>query len=274
MLKVYISADIEGVNNVVYPHQIDTSGGESYILTRKQQALELNCIVEALLEAGVSKITINDAHGSMDNLHITELNPKIELITGKPKAVSMLANLDNSYSCVFFTGYHAKAGSEKGILVHTFCPIFKQVRLNGKVIGEIELNAIYAGLMDIPIALVTGDDACCQEALDVLVNMETVSTKTAISTSSAKCKPNEELFSELRKAALNIINAPQKWALYKKDAPYELELEFVDRKYADLAELLPMVKRMSPATIGFKSDNYQEIYKLMQFLSATLSHLK
>lgn len=273
MINVYISADIDGVNNVVYPHQTVISGGESYFLALKQQHEELNRIIEGLLEAGVDKITINDAHSTMENLHISELNPKIELISGKPKPISMLSGLDNSYSCVLFTGYHVKAGSINGILPHTFSAIFNYIKLNGKLIGEIELNAIYTGLIDIPIALITGDDITCKEAVNVLGNVKTVSTKTAISTTSAKCRSNEELFKELKLAAYETMKNPQNWVLYEENDPYTLEIDFVDRKLTDIAELLPGIEKISGSTIKFESEDYREVYKLLQFLAATLSNL-
>lgn len=273
MLNIYISADIEGVNNVVYPHQTDPSGGELFLKALDQQHKELNCIIEGLLEAGVDKITVNDAHGRMENLHISGLNPKIELISGKPKPVSMLAGLDNSYSCVFFTGYHAKAGSKNGVLAHTFSTLFNYLKLNGELIGEIELNAIYAGLMGIPIAFVTGDDVTCDQARSALGNIKTVATKTAISTTSAKCKSNEQLFSELKAAAFEAVKNPENWGIYKKNPPYILELDFKDRKHADLAELLPNIDKVSASAVEFSSEKYEDIYKLLQFISATFASL-
>ncbi len=152
MSKIYISADLEGVNGVVYPNQIDPSN-ESYKLAQKQQFKELNCIIEALLENGAKHITLNDAHGSMDNVTLENLNSKVELITGKPKPISMLAELNESYSCVIFTGYHARAGSEKGVLAHTFSTIYKNVKLNDISVGEIELNSIYASIKNVPIVI-------------------------------------------------------------------------------------------------------------------------
>ena len=108
MFKVYISVDIEGANGIVYPHQTAISGGEFYYAAREQLHNELDVIIQALLVEGIEAITVNDAHGVMDNLLITKLSPKIELITGKPKPVSMLAGLDNSYSCVFLVGIMQK----------------------------------------------------------------------------------------------------------------------------------------------------------------------
>ena len=186
------------LSGVIYPNQTVPEGKESYFAALDNYHEELNFVTKTLLELGVNKITLNDAHCSMENINIAKINPKVELITGKPKPISMVAGLDNSYSCVFFTGYHAEAGSLKGVLADTFSPIFNSVKLNGSLIGEIELNSIYAGLNNVPIGFLTGDDAACNEAINTIGNINTVSTKTAISTTSAKCKPKDQFFNELQ----------------------------------------------------------------------------
>lgn len=270
MLNVYISADLEGVSNVVYPHQTMIEGGESYYTSIRQQHKELNYIITALCELNVDKVTVNDAHGSMENLKLNELNSKVELITGKPKPVSMMSGLDESYSCVFFMGYHSKASSLKGVLAHTFSEKYSMVKINGKAVGEIELNAIYAGNLNVPIALVTGDDITCNEAVDSIGNVYTVSSKIAISTTSAKCKPQEIFIQELISAVKSTINTPKNWIVHKQSAPYTLELHFKERRSVDLAELLPCIERISATAISYTSDNYAKIYKLLQFLTATV----
>ena len=270
MSKIYISADLEGVNGVVYPHQTEPTN-EGYKYAQKQQHKELNCIIEALISAGADHITLNDAHGSMDNLTLSELNSKVELITGKPKPVSMLTGLDESYDCVFFTGYHARAGSEKGVLAHTFSTIYKNIKLNDVSVGEIELNAVYAGIKKVPVALVTGDYAACEQAKESLKTVNTVCVKKAISTTAAICRPEDDLFKDLKEKTLEVINNLESLELYCQNPTYKLELEFVDRKMADVAELLPLIKRISDTAIVYNSDNYEEVYKLLQFLTATLS---
>jgi len=269
MSKIYISADLEGVNGVVYPHQIETSD-EGYKYTRKQQHKELNCIIKALLEAGITHITLNDAHGRMDNLVLSDLNPKIELITGRPKPISMLAGLDESYDYVIFTGYHARAGSEKGVLAHTFSHIYKNIKLNEVSVGEIELNALYAGIKKVPVAMVTGDYVTCEQAKDVLKNVTIVCVKKAISTTAAICRPEDDLFEDLRNKTLELSNNRDSLILYTQNPPYKLEIEFINRNMADIAELLPALKRISDTSVVYSSENYEEVYKFLQFLTATI----
>lgn len=270
MFKVYISADLEGVNGVVYPSQTEPTN-DGYKYAQKQQHKELNCIIEALLDAGADHITLNDAHGSMDNLTLSELNSKVELITGKPKPVSMVTGLDETYNCVIFAGYHSKAGSEKGVLAHTFSTIYKNVKLNDVSVGEIELNAVYAGIKKVPVALLTGDYTACEQAKEALETVSTVCVKKAISTTAAICRPEEELFEDLREKTLALIKNSGEFGLYIQNPPYKLELDFVDRKMADIAELLPCIERISDSSVLYNSENYEDVYKLLQFLTATLS---
>ena len=267
MVKVYISADIEGVNGVVYPHHIENAGHDGYFSAQKQMHDELNVIIHALIEAGAD-ITVNDSHGYMDNLRLNALNPNVELITGKPKHISMMHGLDSTYSCVFFTGYHSKAGTQIGVLSHTFAGKFNEIVLNGSSVGEIEFNAIYAGLNNVPVAFLSGDNVACQEAIDLFGNIKTVSTKTAISTTSAKCKPNNKLFNELIEKVSETIKDSSSWVLYKKNPPFVLEIDFRDKTAVEIAELLPCIKRISPNRIQFCSENYLEIYKVIQFFAA------
>jgi len=273
MLNIYISADLEGTNGVVYPHQTVESGGEPYFAAVEQQHKELNCIIEALFESGADKITVNDAHGSMENLTLADLNSNVNLITGKPKPVSMMVGLDSSYSCAIFTGYHAKANSKEGVLSHTFSSIFKTVKINGEFIGETELNAAYAGLKNVPVILLTGDNIVCKDATNAIKNITTVCTKTAVSYSSAICKPNEQLFEEIKSAVKSAIENKANWTVFNINTPYTLEIDFEDRKHADIAEFTPGVKRLSASEISFSSENYEEIYKLLQLFAATLPNI-
>ena len=271
MLNIYISADLEGTNGVVYPHQTVESGGDSYFNAVEQQHKELNCIIEALIELKADKITVNDAHGSMENLNLAEINSNVHLITGKPKPVSMMAGLDKSYSCVIMTGYHAGADSKDGVLAHTFSSIFKNIKLNGNSIDEFELNTIYAGLLNVPVVLLTGDNVVCNDTVNILPKINTVCTKTALSYSSAICKPNDELFKELKSAVVSAIVNQKKWKIYNKKPPYILQVDFCERKLADIAELVPGVRRISSSEISFTSDDFEETYKLLQLFSATLT---
>lgn len=272
MFKIYISADLEGVNGVINHHQTE-SFGDGYNYARKQQQKELNCIIDSLISAGIENITLNDAHGRMDNLILSDLNSKVQLITGKPKPISMMYGLDETYKCAIFAGYHAGAGSENAVLPHTFSQIYKNIKLNGELVGEVELNAIYAGIKKVPVVLVTGDCAVCQQAEKIVKTIKSVSVKKAISSTAAICRPEEELFEELRNKTVEAVKNINSMDLLIQNPPYKLEIDFNDIKMADIAEFLPCLMRISDTCVVYESENYEDVYKLLQFLTATVGNI-
>lgn len=268
-MKIYISSDLEGVNGVVYPHQTFPEGGLGYQKAIRQQALELNVIVDALFNNGAEQVTINDAHGAMENLSVVDFSNhrNVEIITGKPRDYSMVNGLDSTYDGVILHGYHSRAGSIKGVLAHTFSLVFTEVRLNGRPIGELELNSIYAGILGVPVIMGTGDNITCNQLKDTVQDAVCVCVKTAVSFSSAVCKSNEEVFSLLttgvrESVSLTIDDVPV------EVSPYVLEVFFKDNTHAEIAKLLPCVRRTSAYSVEYVSENYLDVYKMLQFFSA------
>jgi D-amino peptidase len=57
---------------------------------------------------------------------------------------------------LFFTGYHARAGTPSGPLAHTWTGYVNDVRFDGRSTGEFGINAAVAGHFGVPVVLVTG----------------------------------------------------------------------------------------------------------------------
>ena len=124
MKKIYISADTEGLNGVTSFSQVLPDYKPDYPEMQKELHAELNALIKGLKSAGVQEIVVNDAHNTMTNINLSELPDDVVLISGKPKKVSMMYGLDDSFDGVILFGYHAMAGSE-GVLAHTFNMFFK-----------------------------------------------------------------------------------------------------------------------------------------------------
>src|SRR5207237_277560 len=111
-VKVYISADIEGVAGIVEAKQgnID-GGGAEYEAGRRLMTAEVNAAVEGALAAGATEIVVNDSHGQMRNLVAAELHPKAKLIQGRFKPLFMAEGLDATFAACLLLGYHGGPGS-------------------------------------------------------------------------------------------------------------------------------------------------------------------
>src|SRR5881275_1466808 len=78
-LRVFISADMEGIAGVVNASQLGP-GELDYPLFRKLMTAEVNAAIDGALAAGASKITVADSHGNGLSMIPEELNPKARLI--------------------------------------------------------------------------------------------------------------------------------------------------------------------------------------------------
>lgn len=273
MKKIYISADLEGVNGVVYPHQVLPEGGRGYLNAVEQQLFELKTVIETLKANKVGKITVNDAHGTMENIAAKDISQNVNLISGKPKLFSMMHGLDHSYDGAILLGYHAAAGTTDAALAHTFSFIFNEIKLNSRPIGEIELNSIYAGLFEVPIIIISGDNKACQQAKAFIKTAETVCVKESVSYSSANCKSNIEIKETYKNAIKSALAKPRFFDIPKAEAENTLEIEFKEIKHAETLSLLSGIGNLSQTgqrTFKFEKMRFEEVYRIIQFLSATL----
>ena len=76
-LKVYISADMEGVVGAVTGDQLGPTGFE-YQRFRRFLTNEVNAAIAAAREMGATEILVSDSHGNGENLLIEELPQDIE----------------------------------------------------------------------------------------------------------------------------------------------------------------------------------------------------
>lgn len=262
-MKVYISVDIEGISGVVHPDQ-GTMGHAEYDRARRLMTGEANAAIQGALEAGATRVLVNDSHGGMRNLLIEELHAAegVELITGTPKPHSMVEGLDESFDVAFFVGYHSRAGTLHGTIDHTFSGNVLGVWLNDIEVGEIGLNAAMAGHYGVPVTLVTGDQAAVDEAQALLgPGVRTVAVKQATSRYAARCLLPEEAQRRIREAARLACAASEPWRLAP---PIRLVVAFRTSAHADVAELVPFSKRLDGRRLQFTADDYPTVYRALR----------
>ena len=92
-LKIYISADMEGLVGAVTSDQLGPSGFE-YQRFRQIMTNEVNAAIEAAREMGATEILISDSHGNGENLLIEQLPDDIQLIRSWPRPLMMMEGID------------------------------------------------------------------------------------------------------------------------------------------------------------------------------------
>ena len=83
-----------------------------------------------------------------------------------------MAGLDESFDGVFFTGYHAAAGSDTNPLSHTMSLKVFSITCNGKLLTEFDINAMIAAYYGVPVFFLSGDQGLCEAAKKRIANSD------------------------------------------------------------------------------------------------------
>lgn len=261
-MKVYISADIEGIAGVVAIDHTKRKG-KDYEIARRFMTREVNAAVEGAFSGGADEVVVNDSHGSMINLIVEKLDERINIISGSPKPVAMVQGVENC-DIAFFVGYHSCAGTSDAIMDHTYHGrIVYNIRINQKTMGELGINAALAGYFGVPVVLVTGDRKTTQEAVNILKNVEIVSTKEGIGRFSAQSEHPMKIWNYIREKAQKAVKNSNAVPFIVKP-PLRLEMDFFSSSMAECVDLLPEIKRIGSRSAGYECDDFLKLYKMMR----------
>jgi D-amino peptidase len=251
-VKVLISADMEGTCGVVsWVHVMPPEYGDEpsstaeYERARLRMTREVNAAIEGALAGGADEVIVNDSHDGMRNLIPEELHPACRFISGNDKPFGMMQGIDlEGIGVVFFTGYHAKAGTPNAPLAHTWTGWVNDVRVNGRSTGEFGINALVAGHFGVPVTLVTGDIRAVQQTRELLGEAVVgVAVKEGLSTFSALHKHPAKAQEMIREGASTAVKAASKVKPFKLPENAAIEIEFDHQTRADQAAYIPGVKR-------------------------------
>lgn len=267
--KVFISVDMEGIWGVVGGRQTSSDSPE-YGAARKWMVEDVNAVIAGAYEAGAAAVVVNDSHGSMRNIVADALDPRASLVSGSPKPLSMMQGIDGTFDACILVGYHARAGTAEAILDHTYSGAsIRWIKVNGREMPELGLNAAIAGYFNVPVVMLSGDTATCAQAKSILgEELVTVAVKDAAGRYAAANLPQEEARKRLKEGAKEALLKREKMPVFKPNAPYSFELEFHTSAQTEMPMLVPQVKKTGARGIAFSSTDYLEGFKLMRALIA------
>lgn len=259
-MKIYISADIEGIGGIVRQEQSSTDGRE-YPWARKMMTEEVNAAIRGAFDGGASEVAVSDSHNVGLNLIPEELDPRAFLIMGSPRPLSMMEGIQSGFDAVFLVGYHAKAGTADSDLIHIFNRRIAEVRVNGIGIGEIGISAGLAGYYGAPVALVTGDDHAVAEAAALLPGIEAVKVKEAIGAYAARCPHPETSRTRIYEGARRALTRRGTWPRFKVGPPVELVMRFTTSSAVDRVMRMPGNERLDGVSVRFAARDFLEAFK-------------
>ncbi len=257
-LKVFISVDMEGITGVVNVDDARRTG-KDYDYFRQTMTKEANAAIEGALAAGATDIIVRDSHGSALNLLPEMLHRSSRLIrdwSGGP--LYMVEGIDDTYDAVIFVGYHAKAGTPDGVLDHTSSGNVTDVSVNGISMPETGYNALFAGHHDVPVVFVSGDKAVCDQAKELLGQVETVAVKEGIGAAALNLHPavaRERIQAGVEKALRNL----DQYKPYKLSPPYKLVLTLKSEQSVHEGSFYPGAKRTGDWELTYVAEDVLEL---------------
>lgn len=259
-MRVFISADIEGISGVVNKSHTSPQGHD-YHRARTLMTNEVNAAIEGAIEAGAQEIVVNDSHGPMTNILLESLNPKASLITGTPKKLGMMEGIDSDYDAVFLVGYHGRMNTP-GVLSHSYYGIaVSNITINGKDAGEFFINAAVAGFYKVPVVLVTGDNVLSDEVGEVNPKIERVIVKEARGRYTAKCLSPELAHKAIKEKTKEALKNLQLIPPVEVTEPITMEVSFLNSGLAEAVAIMPGFELSAPNKITYKAPTIIEAYR-------------
>ncbi|MGQ9629820.1 MAG: M55 family metallopeptidase [bacterium] len=256
-MKIFISVDLEGVAGCVQWDVADRQRERDLITA------EANAAIAGAFEGGAKEVLVTEAHANMRNIIPEKIDPRAIFLSGQPKPLNHMAGIDSSFDAALFVGYHARAGALGGVLAHTYSGSIFSLRFNGIEVGEIGVDAAIAGYFGVPVVMVAGDRAACDEARELLgKETEAVVVKEGVSRYAAKCVPPERAQELIREGANRALKRAERPLPFVVNPPVRGEVTFTDPSFADVVSPLPFVKRLDGRTVAFEGKDFVEAFEL------------
>jgi D-amino peptidase len=238
MKKFMIRCDIEGVSGVVSYVQAEPGEAEYEFGLRMFKADLMACI-EGLLTGGIDEIVIYDEHYYGRNIDTEWLPDGVSFIAGKPPyRADWAGGLDDSFDGVILVGFHSKWGTPGGLLHHSYELDIADLRLNRVSVGEVGMETAIAGDFGVPLVLMTGDSAGCDEAKALVPGVKTAVVKESLGETGGLCRPLHLTTGLIRDASCNVAKSLPDSKPWSVGPDVTLEVSFNPGPYADAVRRL------------------------------------
>jgi D-amino peptidase len=258
-VKIFMITDMEGVDGI-FDFDLQCSPYVSPRWAESQKLLtgEVNAAVEGLFAGGATEVVVWDGHDSGRSLSALDIDRRSRLLTGRP--VSPTLELDPSYSAVIFIGQHAMAGAKNGILNHSYSSqAIQNIWVNNMLVGEVGGRVLLAGSFGIPVIMLSGDTAACQELRTLVPQAECAEVKSGVSGSAGFMLPHSRACVLIQETAGRAVKRIPEFKPYRITGPVEVKVEFTTRY---VSTFLPRegVERLDQRTWAFRGNDIQDAW--------------
>ncbi len=265
-MKIYISADLEGITGVSAWDEVDKSH-KDYPRFQAQMTEEVKAACAGALAAGAKEIVVKDAHATGRNIIAGQLPEAARLVSGWSRhPYGMMQELDNSFDAALMIGYHTGAGGDQNPLAHTLNSAkFAWITMNGRPTSEFLMNSYTASLEKVPVVFIAGDQGVCREALDLIPQVHTVAVKAGRGDSTLSIHPRRAC-RRIEKDVAQALRDLSTTACLELPGHFEVVVQFNNFKDAYRGSFYPGARLLAPGRISFTATDYLDVLKLFLFI--------
>lgn len=221
--SIFVITDAEGVAGICRQDQTEAKDPE----LRQLLTGEINAAVEGFLAGGADEVVVWDGHDGSQTLSALTIHPKAKLLIGVLEATM---TMERHYAGLAFVGQHSLAGVKAGIMAHSYSSLgIQNIRMNGKPVGEIETRAAVAGWYNIPVILLTGDEAAAKELQQIVPDAELAAVKEGLGRYTCVSMSAQAARELIRERAQRSMQKIGKIRPYKIEGPVTIEYEYTTR---------------------------------------------
>ncbi|AXK31383.1 peptide ABC transporter substrate-binding protein [Streptomyces armeniacus] len=270
MSKILISADMEGATGVTWPADV-LPGTPQWERCRPMFTSDVNAAIAGFFAGGADEVLVNEAHWSMRNLLLEQLDERAQMLTGRHKSLSMVEGVQHGdVDGIAFVGYHTGAGSE-GVLAHTYLAnSLTGVWVDGVRASEGLLNSLVVAEYGVPVVLVTGDDLACEDAKGYAPEARTAAVKDYVSRYAAVCRTPARTARDITAAAREAAPLAVRHTPAAK-GPHEVEIEFDAEHLVGAATVVPGVERTGERRVAYTSPTMYEGIRCFKAVTTLVS---
>jgi D-amino peptidase len=267
-LKVYISADMEGVAGSVSADQLLPTGFE-YDRFRGYMTDEVLAAIAGARDAGATTFVVSDSHGNGENLILDRFPADVTVIRSWPRPLGMMEGIDSTFDAAIFIGYHASTSNTAGVRAHTLSSaLLTEVKVNGVQMPESGINASIAGAFGVPVVMISGDNVAVAEAQKLIGPMSGAVVKRAISFEATATMTPAAAQALIRQTAHAALGRRSEVKSFVQKAPVQLDVTFKNYRPAELMTYLPSVTRISSHGIRFVARDMVELSRFLEFVTS------
>ncbi len=255
--------DMEGVSGLFTREHVWfwEPGTRAEVAEEGRQLLvaDINSAVTAALEAGVDELIVCDTHHGGGNIRLDEMvaDPRVTYLQKsrglQDGKLRWLPGLDETVDSFMVPGHHARAGTPGAFLPHTWMLDWADFRINGQSMGEMGIEACYAGHWGVPVALAQGDEAACREAQAMFPGIVTACVKRAVPHTADACE-GPDAASARRLTAGKVAEAIARLRAgqcrpFRPELPMTVAIRMTTSQKADAAARRHGVRRVDEFTV-------------------------